>query len=168
MNTQKGASEVIVVTLIIVVTVILAGIFFAWLKNSSKERMDQATDELKQASDLSCMDAKFIVDSCNIYSSSGNKVSLVFRNDSNLRVFNLVLTIQGKNGSEEDLVVAGRFEKVVSKGEMTNLSTDANFTYTIGDENLLTTLNPNSIYHMILTNGTCPKESIILNNCTVN
>ena len=58
-KTKKGLSSLIVITMIIVVTVILATIFFAWLKESSKSQLDQTATELKEASNLSCNNSSF-------------------------------------------------------------------------------------------------------------
>ncbi|MFA5746216.1 MAG: hypothetical protein WCX82_00210 [archaeon] len=162
---NKGASEVIVVTLIIVISVILAGLFFSWLKESSKQNMDDASSALVNSSDVSCIDAKFLVDSCDINSTS-RVTKLMFTNNSDLKIFNIVLTIEGKNVSGTDMTLIGRFEDVVSGGEVIELSTDTNFTYTRQDSDY-NTLDTSEISNMVLTNGTCPKKAVVL-NCIVN
>jgi uncharacterized protein YpmB len=113
-KTKKGASEVIVVIMIVMVSVILATMFFAWLKESSKSKLDQTADEMKQASDFSCMDASFIIESCNV-NDDGN-ISVVLSNNSDLRLFNLVLSINGKNNLGADTSIVGRFETVINPG----------------------------------------------------
>jgi flagellin-like protein len=62
--TKKGASEVIVAIMVVMVTVILATIFFAWMKETSKNQLDETSNELRQASDFTCMNATFVIESC--------------------------------------------------------------------------------------------------------
>jgi FlaG/FlaF family flagellin (archaellin) len=159
-KTKKGASEVIVVIMIVMVSVILATLFFAWLKESSKSKLDQTADEMKQASDFSCMDASFIIESCNV-NDDGN-ISVVLSNNSDLRLFNLILSINGKNNSAEDTSIVGRFETVINPGEIKNLSTASSFTFITGDQTTLSDLNASTITNAILTNGNCPKKIINL------
>lgn len=160
-KTKKGASEVVVVIMIVVITVILATIFLAWLRESSKSKLDQTADEMRQASDLSCMDASFTIESCKILNDKN--ISVLFSNNSDLRLFNLVLSISGKNNSAENTSIVGRFETTISPGELKNLSTASDFTFTNGDALALLDLNASSITNMTLTNGTCPKKIINLN-----
>lgn len=160
---QKGASPIIVVTLIIVITVILAGLLLSWSKNFSKTNMDQTTTELKQASDLSCANASFKVESCTIDGINKN-INILFINSSNLKIYNLVLTIEGKNNSGENIRVSGRFEDIVDAGKSINFTTDSNFTEIIGN---LEDLNVSTITNITLTNGTCPKKIFVL-DCEIN
>jgi FlaG/FlaF family flagellin (archaellin) len=156
--TKKGVSEVIVTTMIIVVTVILVTMFLAWMRESSKNKLDQTADEMKQASDLSCLNASFKVESCTIDSST-KETNILFTNNSNLKIYNLILTIEGKNDSEEDIRVSGRFDEVVDAGESINFTTDSNFTGISGN---LGDINISTITNMTLTNGTCPKKIFVL------
>jgi len=160
---QKGASSVITITLVIVITVILAGLFLSWANNFSKTNRDQTTSELKQASDLSCVNASFKVESCTIDSST-KATDILFINSSNLKIYNLILTIQGQNDSEEDIRISGRFEEIVAAGKSINFTTDSNFTEIIGN---LEDLNVSTITNMTLTNGTCPKKIFVL-DCEIN
>jgi FlaG/FlaF family flagellin (archaellin) len=160
---QKGASSVIIITLVIVITVILAGLFLSWANNFSKTNRDQTTSELKQASDLSCVNASFKVESCTIDSST-KATDILFINSSNLKIYNLILTIQGQNDSEEDIRISGRFEEIVAAGKSINFTTDSNFTEIIGN---LEDLNVSTITNITLTNGTCPKKIFVL-DCEIN
>jgi flagellin-like protein len=160
---QKGASSVITITLVIVITVILAGLFLSWANNFSKTNRDQTTSELKQASDLSCVNASFKVESCTIDSST-KATDILFINSSNLKIYNLILTIQGQNDSEEDIRISGRFEEIVAAGKSINFTTDSNFTEIIGN---LEDLNVSTITNITLTNGTCPKKIFVL-DCEIN
>ncbi len=155
---QKGASSVITITLVIVITVILAGLFLSWANNFSKTNRDQTTSELKQASDLSCVNASFKVESCTIDSST-KATDILFINSSNLKIFNLILTIEGKDNSGEDIRASGRFEDVIDAGVSVNLTTNSNFTGITGN---LEDLNVSTITNMTLTNGTCPKKIFVL------
>lgn len=155
---QKGASSVIIITLVIVITVILAGLFLSWANNFSKTNRDQTTSELKQASDLSCVNASFKVESCTIDSST-KATDILFINSSNLKIYNLILTIQGQNDSEEDIRISGRFEEIVAAGKSINFTTDSNFTGISGN---LGDINISTITNMTLTNGTCPKKIFVL------
>lgn len=159
-KTRKGVSEVVTVTLIIVVTVILAGIFLAWTKNSSKTKMDEISSELRSATDLECSNAEFYVDSCTI-SSTNKTIKLTFVNNSNLKLFNLNLTINGETS------VAGVFSDTIDSGKIAFLSTDTNFDFTRGDKSTLTAMDVETIDNMILTNGTCPKEILDISSCNV-
>jgi FlaG/FlaF family flagellin (archaellin) len=161
--TKKGVSEVIVTTMIIVVTVILVTMFLAWMRESSKNKLDQTADEMKQASDLSCLNASFKVVSCTIDSST-KATDILFINSSNLKIYNLILTIQGQNDSEEDIRISGRFEEIVAAGKSINFTTDSNFTEIIGN---LEDLNVSTITNITLTNGTCPKKIFVL-DCEIN
>lgn len=154
--TKKGASEVIVVTLVIVVTVILAIIFFAWFKETSKSNLDQTADEMKQASDLSCMNASIVIESCKF---NNNDLNVLLINNSDIKLFNLVISVYGKNTDNKDTSFVGRFEEIVKPGEIKKLSTKTNFTYVTedGDFNKL-----EEIERVILTNGACPKYIINL------
>ena len=156
---KKGASEVIVVIMVIMVTVILATIFFAWMRESSKSKLDQTADEMKQASDFSCMDDPLILESCTI---TNNVINIVASNNSDLKLFNLILSINGKNNSAEDTSIVGRFETIINPGEIKNLSTALSFTYITGDQTTLSDLNASTITNAILTNGNCPKKIINL------
>lgn len=160
---QKGASPIIVITLVIVITVILAGLFLSWSNNFSKINMDQTTSELKQASDLSCLNAGFKIVSCTIDSST-KETNILFTNSSNLKIYNLILTIEGKDNSGEDIRVSGRFEDVVDAGKSISLTTDSNFT---GIAGTLGDLNVSTIANITLTNGTCPKKIFVL-DCEIN
>lgn len=161
MRNIKGVSEVVTVTLIIVVTVILAGIFLAWSKNSSKTKMDEISAELRSATDLECSNAEFYVDSCTI-SSATKTVKITLVNNSNLKIYNLNLSISGGNTS-----VAGVFSDTVDSGRIAFLSTDVNFDFTRGDQSTLTAMNIETIDNITLTNGTCPKEVLDISGCTV-
>jgi len=163
MRTEKGASEVIVIILIIVVTVILATLFFAWLRESSKTKLDETSFELRQASDFSCMDASFIIESCNLISVENNSINFVLSNNSTLVLFNIVLSIHGKNKNNENTSIIGRFENIVSGGETVLLSTDTDFTFIQGDQAVLDDLNISTITNITLTNGTCPNKIVSLN-----
>lgn len=157
---QKGLSAIIVTLLVIVITVIIATVFFAWAKDYSKTSNNVATGELQQVSDLSCLNANFKVDSC-IIDDDVNAIDVVFLNNSDIKIFNLVLTVQGKNNSDNDSVIIGRFDSAVSGGEVVKLSTDTNFTFTTGTG--FDDFNFSTIESMTLTNGTCPKKSFLLN-----
>lgn len=160
MKSKKGASEVIVIVLIIVITVILTTIFLAWLRESSKSKLDQTADEMRQASDLSCMDAGFTIESCRILTDKN--ISVLFSNNSDLKLFNLILSINGKNNSAQDTSIVGRFETVINPGEIKNLSTASSFTFITGDQTTLSDLNASTITNATLTNGNCPKKIINL------
>ncbi|MFA5746213.1 MAG: hypothetical protein WCX82_00225 [archaeon] len=161
MISKKGVSEIIVVTMVIVVSIIIAGIFFVWINEYlSKDKLDQTGGVLLQASDLSCMNVKIKVDSCTI--NNANKVTqILVTNSSDLTLFNFVLTIEGKNVSGTDMTLIGTFDESVSGGQIVNLSTDTNFNYTREDFDYFT-LDTSEITSMVLTNGTCPKKSEIL------
>lgn len=152
---QKGASAILVTSLIIVVVVILSVIFFAWSKNYSKEQMDVTSGQIKQASDLSCLNAKFRVSSCKINPDT-KAVSLVFMNSSDLKIYNLVLTIH-----TSETIISGAFEKIVDSGEITTLSTNTNFSYTKGQTEHAN-IDVTKITDIVLTNGTCPKKVFAL------
>ncbi|HPV66297.1 MAG TPA: hypothetical protein PK655_02480 [archaeon] len=152
---QKGASAILVTSLIIVVVVILSVIFFAWSKNYSKEQMDVTSGQLKQASDLSCINANFKITSCNIDSDT-KTINFVFVNNSNLKIFNLVLTIHAN-----ETIISGAFEKVIDSGEITSLSTATDFTYVKGEVEHQS-IDVATITDIILTNGTCPKKVFTL------
>ncbi|MFA5746215.1 MAG: chitobiase/beta-hexosaminidase C-terminal domain-containing protein [archaeon] len=162
-KTNKGASEVIVVTLIIVVTVILAGIFFAWLKESSNTQLDQTSMQLKEASDLSCSNATFKIESFDL-DEVNRKISFVLSNNSDLKIFNLILSVQGKDAEGVDLKISGRFDTIVESGQMVSLSTDSNFTYISGDISALGTLDFGNLTNITLTNGTCPKKILLIDS----
>ena len=151
---QKGASAILVTSLIIVVVVILSVIFFAWSKNYSKEQMDVTSGQLKQASDLSCINANFKITSCNIDSDT-KTINFVFVNNSNLKIFNLVLTIHAN-----ETIISGAFEKVIDS-EITSLSTATDFTYVKGEVEHQS-IDVATITDIILTNGTCPKKVFTL------
>ncbi|HOZ36064.1 MAG TPA: hypothetical protein PLK55_03730, partial [archaeon] len=158
LKSRKGISEIISVTLLIVIVVILASLFFAWSRNSAKTKMDQVTAELKAASDLECSNAQFYVDSCTIYSTT-KTVRLVLMNNSDIRLFNLQLIINGN--------VSGSFNKIVEAGETAYLSTDTNFTVNRGDQNSLVDIDIEDIDNITLTNGACPKEVIDVSGCNI-
>lgn len=164
-KSKSGVSEVIVVTLLIVTTVIIAGTAFTFVRESSNEKLNQLGSELTQASELSCNDAEFIVNSCDIYDVD-NVTDIIFTNNSDLDVFNLMLTIEGKDVNGEDLTLIGRFENIVEGGQIAGLSTDTNFTYTRGEADY-NTLNVDQIDSVVLTNGACPKKSLVL-DCTIH
>ena len=67
---RKGVSEIITITIIIAITVILIGHVFGLGKNSSKNKMDEISAELRSASDLECLNAEFFVDSCTILNTT--------------------------------------------------------------------------------------------------
>lgn len=157
---KKGVSEVITITLIIVITVIIAGLFFAWTKNSAKTRLDEVSAELKAASDLECSNAEFYVDSCTIYSTT-KTIRFTLINNSNLKLFNLNLSING------DTSVAGAFQGTIEPGEIKNISTDTNFNFTRGDQSTLIAMDVEAIDNITLTNGTCPKEVLDISGCTI-
>ena len=158
---KKGVSEVITITLIIVITVIIAGMFFAWTKNSAKNRMDEVSAELKAASDLECSNAEFYVDSCTIYSTT-KTIRFTLINNSKLKLFNLKLSINGEDS------VAGTFQDtIVDSGETVYLSTDTDFNFTRGDQSTLTAIDIETIDNITLTNGTCPKEILDISGCTI-
>lgn len=165
-KTKKGLSSLIVITMIIVVTVILATIFFAWLKESSKSQLDQTATELKEASNLSCNNSSFKIESFNIDEVNKN-ISFVLSNNSDLRLFNLVLSIHGKNKSAEDTSIVGRFESIVSPGEIIRLETDSNFTFITGNQETLNNLDYSNIEDITLTNGTCPKKIISIDRYNI-
>lgn len=164
--TAKGVSEVITTTLIIVVTVVLATMFFAWARAKTQTDLDSTADELRQVSDLSCMNASFVVDSCKITTTGDKKVGILFINNSDLLVFNLQLSINGETDTQEKAFIVGRFETTISGGEVKKLSTDTDFSFVNADQATLNDLNVYSITSMVLTNGTCPKKIITL-NCDV-
>jgi FlaG/FlaF family flagellin (archaellin) len=155
---KKGVSEVITVTLIIVITVIIAGLFFAWSKNSAKTKMDEISAELKEVNDKDCSNAQFYVDSCTIYSTT-KTVRLTLINNSDIKLFNLNLIINGN--------VSGSFDEIVEAGETAYLSTDTNFTVNRGDQNSLMDIDIEDIENITLTNGTCPKEVLDISGCTI-
>lgn len=158
MLNKKGASEIIVTMLIVVVVVILATVLFAWFKSSSQNKLDETTDELKQVSDFKCMDASFIIESCVI--DSDKNFSILFSNSSDIRLFNLVLSIHGKN-NEEDSLVVGRFNDIIQPGEIKNLKTSGNFVFLTGDNSTLSAID--TIDNIILTNAACPNKILNLN-----
>jgi hypothetical protein len=157
---QKGAAAILVISLIIVLIVTLSIIVFAWSKSYSRQQMNITSGKLKQASDLSCVNANFKVSSCTVDSTT-KAVDLVFINNSNLKIFNLILTIYAKDISANDIVVSGTFEKVIDSGEITSLSTDTNYTYIKG-ETEHGDMDTSTITDIILTNGTCPKKVFTL------
>ena len=159
---NKGASEVIVVIMIVMVTVVLATMFFAWLKESSSSRLNETGDEVKQASDFSCMNDPIIVESCTI-TDSPREISLVLSNNSDLKIFNIVLSVNGKDVLENNLNISGRFDTVINSGQVIQLTTDSNFTYITGDETDFGNIVIGTINNTTLTNGTCPKKIINLN-----
>ena len=159
--TKKGASEVIVAIMVVMVTVILATIFFAWMKETSKNQLDETSNELRQASDFTCMNATFVIESCVIDSSSKD-VNILLMNNSELRLFNIILSIHAENTS-----IVGRFEKLVDPGEISKLSTSSDFTYIDGNQSVLSSLDLDTIENMILTNGACPKKTINL-DCDIS
>lgn len=152
---QKGASAILVTSLVVVVVVILSLIIFAWGKNYSKEQMDVTSGQIKQASDLSCLNANFKVSSCKINSNT-KAVNLVFVNNSDLKIYNLVLTIH-----TNEAIISGAFDKIIDSGEITTLSTDTNFIYTKGQTEHAN-IDVITITDIILTNGTCPKKVFTL------
>lgn len=158
LKSRKGISEIISVTLLIVIVVILASLFFAWSRNSTKTKMDQVTAELKAASDLECSNAQFYVDSCTIYSTT-KTTRLVLINNSNIRLFNLQLTINGE--------VSGSFNNIIEAGETAYLSTDTNFTVNRGNLDSLADIDISDIKNITLTNGACPKEILDISGCRI-
>lgn len=162
-KTEKGASEVIVIVMIIVITVILATIFFAWLKESSNTQLDQTSMQLKEASDLSCSNATFKIESFDL-DEVNRKISFVLSNNSDLKIFNLILSVQGKDAEGVDLKISGRFDTIVESGQMVSLSTDSNFTYISGDISALGTLDFGNLTNITLTNGTCPKKILLIDS----
>lgn len=158
--TRKGVSEIITITIIIAITVILTGMFLAWAKNSSKNKMDEISAELRSASDLECLNAEFFVDSCTILNTT-KTIRLTIINNSNLKLFNLNLSING------DTSVAGVFQDNINPGEMAFLSTDTDFNFTRGDQSTLHAIDIDTIDNITLTNGTCPKEILDISGCTV-
>ena len=126
------------------------------MKETSKNQLDETSNELREASDFTCMNAKFVIESCVIDSLS-NKVTIILMNNSELRLFNIILSIHAQNTS-----IVGRFEKLVNPGEISKLSTTSDFTFVTGDQTTFSSLNPNTIENMILTNGACPKKTINL------
>ncbi|HRS42638.1 MAG TPA: chitobiase/beta-hexosaminidase C-terminal domain-containing protein [Candidatus Diapherotrites archaeon] len=158
--TRKGVSEIITITIIIAITVILTGMFLAWAKNSSKNKMDEISAELRSASDLECLNAEFYVDSCTILNTT-KTIRLTIINNSNLKLFNLNLSING------DTSVAGVFQDNINPGEMAFLSTDTDFNFTRGDQSTLRAMDIDTIDNITLTNGTCPKEILDISGCTV-
>lgn len=158
--TRKGVSEIITITIIIAITVILTGMFLAWAKNSSKNKMDEISAELRSASDLECLNAEFYVDSCTILNTT-KTIRLTIINNSNLKLFNLNLSING------DTSVAGVFQDNINPGEMAFLSTDTDFNFTRGDQSTLHAIDIDTIDNITLTNGTCPKEILDISGCTV-
>lgn len=161
---KKGAAAILVISLVIVLIVTLSIIIFAWSKSYSRDEMNITSGQLKQASDLSCVNANFKVTSCTV-DSSGKAVYLVFVNNSNLKIFNLVLTIYAKDISANDIIVSGTFEKIINSGENASLSTDTNFTYIKGEAEH-SGMDIDTITDIILTNGTCPKKIFTL-DCEV-
>lgn len=158
--TRKGVSEIITITIIIAITVILTGMFLAWAKNSSKNKMDEISAELRSASDLECLNAEFYVDSCTILNTT-KTIRLTIINNSNLKLFNLNLSING------DTSVAGVFQDNINPGEMAFLSTDTDFNFTRGDQSTLRAIDIDTIDNITLTNGTCPKEILDISGCAV-
>ncbi len=158
--TRKGVSEIITITIIIAITVILTGMFLAWAKNSSKNKMDEISAELRSASDLECLNAEFYVDSCTILNTT-KTIRLTIINNSNLKLFNLNLSINGGTS------VAGVFQDNINPGEMAFLSTDTDFNFTRGDQSTLRAMDIDTIDNITLTNGTCPKEILDISGCTV-
>lgn len=117
--------------------------------------MDVTSGQLKQASDLSCINANFKITSCNIDLDT-KTINFVFVNNSNLKIFNLVLTIHAN-----ETIISGAFEKVINSGEITSLSTATDFTYTKGKAEHQS-IDTATITDIILTNGTCPKKVFTL------
>lgn len=156
MRSKKGLSEIISVTLLIVIVVVLSSLFFAWSRNSATTRMDEISAEQKQANSLECYNAQFYVESCT-FNGKTKTVKLNLINNSNIKLFNLNLIINGE--------VSGSFNKIIDAGETAYLSTDTDFNFNRGNQSTLDSMNLASIENITLTNGACPKEVLDISSC---
>lgn len=161
---KKAVSPIISVILIILVTVILTTIFLTWGKTSLKENLQDSQDALKPVGDIDCLNYNLFVDSCKIYSSK--KLELLLINSTNIRYFDLILTIEGKDTDDVENKWVGQFTKSLSPGSTEIFNTDQDFIFLKNDS--LSDLNITEINSIILTNGACKKEIInLINVCEI-
>lgn len=168
LNNKKGISPIISVVLLIVVSVALVGIFISWSRSTVDQGLEGAQQGLNVASDLECMRANLIIDSCEI-SASTNEVSLLITNNSNLDLQRLTLNIFGKSSlNSETLQIEGFFTESINSGEIKFYKTSQDFEYLKNDLNLPSKIiDVNNIDVFTLYSYTCPNKVINLEGCNI-
>jgi len=155
---QKGISEIIALILIILVSVVLIAIIIAWSKNSVKEKLDISTESLKQASSTECINNSLSIDEVLVNTKNKN-VNILVSNNSNLKYFNLVLTVESVDEDGNQTKAVGSFNKIIKPGEVKTYDTTIDFNFSKSNFDDINFLGITDIY---LTNGTCPNQAIDL------
>jgi len=164
---EKGISEIITLVLVILVSTILIGMIFTWARSDTKEKLDTSTQVLRQASDLECSQANIKIDECTI-DFFEKKVDILINNKSNINLFNIKLTIQGKDYDNNLVKIVGSFDKVIPSNSISLLSSDSNyFSYEKGDLFTNNDLNVYTITNFTIVSGACPNKAIELIGCDV-
>lgn len=162
---KRAVSPIISVILLILVAVILITMFLLWAKVEIKEDLQSSSDALSPASDIDCLNYSLSVDSCFIYSSS-KKVEILLTNATPIRYFDIMLTIEAENLSQEKEKWVGVFSNSLFPGHSKLYNTDTNFLFTKNED--FSNLNFNEISNIILTNGACKREIInLINMCEI-
>ncbi|GEM_PF-2189087 len=164
---EKGISEIITLVLIILISTILIGMIFTWVKSDTREKLDTSTQVLKQASDLECSQGDIKVEECSI-DFFKKKVNILINNKSNINLFDFTLTLEGSTYDNNLVKVVGKFNIIVLKNESKLISSDSNyFTYEKGNLFTNNDLNVNAITQFMLVSGACPNKAIELTGCTI-
>ncbi|MDD2478117.1 MAG: hypothetical protein PHW45_04050 [Candidatus ainarchaeum sp.] len=161
---KRSLSPIISVILLVLVAAILTGAILSWSKNTVKEKLDVSKENLKQASDIDCINSNFYVESCKIDFFT-KEISLLVINNSLLNYGNLVLTVNGQSFDGSDIKLYGNFETSVLAGESVNLLTSSNFSFK--DESSFDSLDPYNIKNISLVSSTCPNSPIVFSNCDI-
>lgn len=162
---RKALSPIIGVILIILVAVILITTFLVWSKEYYNNQLNKNTDQLKKATNIECANSKLKIDSC-IFDNETKILSLLLINDSEIRYFDVTLTIEGESISGEKIRQYGVFKEILTPGDSVYLSTDNNFTI-LDSFGVYEDIDLTKISLVNLTSGACRQQNYVL-TCSVN
>ncbi len=164
---KVAISSIVTIILLVLVSTVIVGFILAWSKNEVKTSLDVSKENLKQLSEFECKNVKYTVESCKL-DKVNNNIEIVFTNSSQVNLFNIVLSITGRNELGEQMNYIGSFNDVIKKGESRTLSTSADNFDVIRQGDTFPNLNVTTLDSIMLTNGACPNKPINLSNCDLS
>ena len=162
---KKALSPIIGVILIILVAVILITMFLIWSKDYYNNQLNNNTEQLKKATNIECANSKLKIDSC-VFDSNTKQLSLLLINDSEIRYFDLTLTVEGQDIYGEKIRLYGVFKEVLAPGDSIYLFTDQNFII-LDSFGVYEDIDLTKISLVNLTSGACRQKNYFL-TCSVN
>jgi len=164
---KRGISEIISIIIIILIATILVASLLTWSKDSTRTKLDNSSQVIREASTLECTNNVLEVESCTINAIT-RQIDLSLTNNTPLDFANFVISLDGTTTDNKQLIFVGSFNQVIRKGESRRLSISQDNFNVIREDQALSSLDTDKINSIVLTNQTCPNTTLDLSWCSIS